>query len=56
MKLRQAKKIYNNLLKGRKYSNQQAKIACKKAYEHFAKVYCTWPFKNNNWYDKWSDL
>lgn len=37
MKIRQAKKIYMNLLlnKGLKYSNRQKQIACAMAMKHF---------------------
>ena len=54
MKVRQAKKIYNNLIKGRKYNRQQARIACNMAMKYFLINYDWQTLKEKKqWDSKW---
>ena len=56
MKSRQAKKIYNNLIKGRKYNCQQARIACNMAFKYFLKNYDWQTLKEKKeWNTKWGE-
>ena len=53
MKIRQAKKIYMNLLlnKGLKYSNRQKQIACAMAMKHFLINFTIDELRKSKWQD-----